>query len=102
MIFQEHPKLFLEHLKILVENLKILVANPRIFVEHPRIFLENRRIFFGKILRFSEKILGSIYRSNGRIPPRMYKALAGSRMNPLEPGTILPKLGYTEEMIWRS
>eukprot|EP00747_Dinoflagellata_sp_TGD_P021888 gnl/TRDRNA2_/TRDRNA2_128761_c0_seq2.p1 gnl/TRDRNA2_/TRDRNA2_128761_c0~~gnl/TRDRNA2_/TRDRNA2_128761_c0_seq2.p1 ORF type:complete len:331 (+),score=56.37 gnl/TRDRNA2_/TRDRNA2_128761_c0_seq2:60-995(+) len=35
-------------------------------------------------------------------PDSMYKALAGSRMNPLEPGTILPKLGYTEEMVWRS
>lgn len=32
----------------------------------------------------------------------MYVALAGSRLKPLAPDSILAKLGYTEEMVWRS
>ena len=32
----------------------------------------------------------------------MYESLAGSRMKPLTPDSILSKLGYTDEMVWRS
>ena len=32
----------------------------------------------------------------------MYASLAGSRMEPLAPGSALHNLGYTEEMVWRS
>ena len=32
----------------------------------------------------------------------MYVDLAGSRMKPLAPDSVLGRLGYTEEMVWRS
>ena len=32
----------------------------------------------------------------------MYVSLAGSRLKPLAEGSTLHKLGYTEEMVWRS
>lgn len=32
----------------------------------------------------------------------MYNSLAGSRLKPLTPGSVLHNLGYTDEMIWRS
>jgi len=32
----------------------------------------------------------------------MYVSLAGSRMKPLAPGSVLHNLGYTDEMVWRS
>ena len=34
--------------------------------------------------------------------PGFYNSMAGSRMDPLESDSILAKLGYTQEMIWRS
>ena len=32
----------------------------------------------------------------------MYVALAGSRLKPLAPDSVLAKLGYSEDMVWRS
>ena len=32
----------------------------------------------------------------------MYDALAGSRLKPLAEGSVLHRLGYTDEMVWRS
>ena len=32
----------------------------------------------------------------------MYDALAGSRLKPLAEGSVLQRLGYTDEMVWRS
>jgi len=32
----------------------------------------------------------------------MYASLAGSRMKPLQEGSVLHKLGYSEAMVWRS
>jgi len=32
----------------------------------------------------------------------MYDALAGSRLKPLAEASVLRRLGYTEEMVWRS
>jgi len=32
----------------------------------------------------------------------MYKSLAGSRAGPLKDGSVLPRLGYSEDMVWRS
>ena len=34
--------------------------------------------------------------------PGFYNSMAGSRMDPLESDSILAKLGYTQDMIWRS
>ena len=32
----------------------------------------------------------------------MYKSLAGSRLKALAPGSVLARLGYSEDMVWRS
>ena len=34
--------------------------------------------------------------------PGLYTDLAGSRLKPLSPQSVLAKLGYTNEMVWRS
>ena len=35
-------------------------------------------------------------------PPAFYASIAGSRSDPLTPGSALHNLGYTDDTVWRS